>query len=162
MLTRRHLFYAGAAGLGLAVFRLARPHAATAATHPYEVTHTDAEWRKLLTPAQYNVLREEGTELPFTSPLLEEHHAGTFSCAGCDLAAFSSKTKFDSGTGWPSFWKAMDNAVLERQDNSEGMSRTEVLCSRCGGHLGHVFNDGPQPTGLRYCMNGVAMTFRPS
>ena len=85
MLTRRHVFYAGAAGLGLAVFRLARPHAATAATHPYEVTHTDAEWRKLLTPAQYNVLREEGTELPFTSPLLEEHHAGTFSCAGCDL-----------------------------------------------------------------------------
>ncbi len=116
MLTRRHVFYAGAAGLGLALFRLARPHAASAATHPYEVTHTDAEWRKLLTPAQYNVLREEGTELPFTSLLLEEHRAGTFSCAGCDLPLFSSKTKFDSGTGWPSFWTPLENAVDETED----------------------------------------------
>jgi peptide-methionine (R)-S-oxide reductase len=162
MLTRRHIFYAGAAGLGLAVFRLARPHAATAATHPYEVTHTDAEWHKLLTPAQYNVLREEGTELPFTSALLEEHHAGTFSCAGCDLAAFSSKTKFDSGTGWPSFWAPLPNAVDETEDHSFGMTRTAVSCHRCGSHLGHVFTDGPKPTGLRYCMNGVALKFTPS
>ena len=128
----------------------------------FEVNHTDEEWRHLLTPQQYDVLRAAGTETPYSSPLNDEHRSGTFGCAGCGQALFSSTTKFDSGTGWPSFWKVMDNAVLERQDNSEGMSRTEVLCSRCGGHLGHVFNDGPQPTGLRYCMNGVAMTFRPS
>jgi len=124
MLTRRHIVYAGAAGLGLAAFRLARPHAATAATHPYEVTHTDAEWRKLLTPAQYNILREEGTELPFTSALLEEHRAGTFSCAGCDLPLFSSKMKFESGTGWPSFWAPIPNAVDETEDHAFGMTRT--------------------------------------
>ena len=128
----------------------------------FEVNHTDEEWRHLLTPQQYDVLRAAGTETPYSSPLNDEHRSGTFGCAGCGQALFSSTTKFDSGTGWPSFWKVMDNAVLERQDNSDGMSRTEVLCSRCGGHLGHVFNDGPQPTGLRYCMNGVAMTFRPS
>ena len=114
MLTRRNAFYAAAAGLAaLAVGRLARPHAVKAATHSYEVTHTDAEWRKLLTPAQYDVLREEGTERPFTSALLNEHRAGTFSCAGCDLPLFSSKTKFESGTGWPSFWAPLDNAVDE-------------------------------------------------
>ncbi|MGB9248271.1 MAG: peptide-methionine (R)-S-oxide reductase MsrB, partial [Mycobacterium sp.] len=113
-------------------------------------------------PQQYEVLRAAGTETPYSSPLNDEHRSGTFACAGCAQALFSSTTKFDSGTGWPSFWKVMDNAVLEQQDNSAGMSRTEVLCSRCGGHLGHVFNDGPQPTGLRYCMNGVAMTFRPA
>ena len=125
----------------------------------FAVTHTDAEWRKLLTPAQYDVLRNAGTEAPYSSPLDDEHRRGVFSCAGCALHLYSSDTKFDSGTGWPSFWKAMDNSVLERPDTSLGMIRTEVLCSRCGGHLGHVFNDGPLPTGLRYCMNGVAMTF---
>jgi peptide-methionine (R)-S-oxide reductase len=128
----------------------------------FEVNHTDEEWRQLLTPQQYAVLRGAGTERPYSSPLNDEHRPGIFECAGCALDLFSSTTKFDSGTGWPSFWKALDNAVLERQDNSQGMTRTEVLCSRCGGHLGHVFNDGPQPTGLRYCMNGVAMGFRPS
>jgi peptide-methionine (R)-S-oxide reductase len=162
MLTRRHIFYAGAAGLGLAVFRLARPHAATAATHPYEVTHTDAEWHKLLTPAQYNVLREEGTELPFTSALLEEHHAGTFSCAGCDLPLSNLVLNENSGTGWPSFWAPLPNAVDEIEDHSFGMTRTAVSCHRCGSHLGHVFTDGPKPTGLRYCMNGVALKFTPS
>jgi peptide-methionine (R)-S-oxide reductase len=125
----------------------------------FAVTHTDAEWRTLLTAAQYNVLRQAGTEAPFSSPLNDEHRHGVFSCAGCAQQLYSSETKFDSGTGWPSFWKALDNAVLERPDTSLGMTRTEVLCSRCGCHLGHVFNDGPAPSGLRYCMNGVAMTF---
>jgi peptide-methionine (R)-S-oxide reductase len=125
----------------------------------FAVTHTDAEWRQLLTPAQYSVLRQAGTEAPYSSPLNDEHRQGVFSCAGCGQRLYSSDTKFDSGTGWPSFWKALDNAVLERPDTSLGVTRTEVLCSRCGGHLGHVFDDGPQPTGLRYCMNGVAMTF---
>jgi peptide-methionine (R)-S-oxide reductase len=108
------------------------------------------------------VLRTASTETPYSSPLNDEHRSGIFGCAGCARDLFSSTTKFDSGTGWPSFWKALDNAVLERQDDTLGMTRTEVLCSRCGGHLGHVFDDGPQPTGLRYCMNGVALGFRPT
>jgi peptide-methionine (R)-S-oxide reductase len=162
MVTRRHMLYAGGAGLALAFVRLTRPHAATAPTHAYEVTHSDDEWRKLLSPAQYDVLRQEGTERPFTSSLLDEHRNGTFACAGCDLPLYSSKTKFESGTGWPSFWAPLDNAVDETTDRTFGMSRTAVSCHRCGGHLGHVFNDGPKPTGLRYCMNGVAMKFNPA
>jgi peptide-methionine (R)-S-oxide reductase len=129
-------------------------------TETFEIVHTDAEWRQRLTSEQYDVLRAAGTEAPFSSPLNDEHRAGIFGCAGCALDLFSSTTKFDSGTGWPSFWKPLDNAVIERPDSSLGMTRTEVLCRRCGGHLGHVFDDGPQPTGLRYCMNGVALTFR--
>ena len=125
----------------------------------FAVTHTEVEWRKLLTPDQFAVLRQEATETAFTSPLLDEHRKGTFACAGCDLALFSSATKFDSGTGWPSFWQPLAKAVATKDDASLGTDRTEVHCSRCGGHLGHVFTDGPQPTGLRYCMNGVALGF---
>ena len=161
MLTRRAFSVAGVAA-GVAAFgfsRLANGQAAKVPT--YDVTHTDAEWRELLTPDQYDVLRQKGTERPFTSPLLNEHRAGIFACAGCDLHLFSSTTKFDSGTGWPSFWQPLPHAVNETQDNSFGMARTEISCRRCGGHLGHVFDDGPQPTGLRYCMNGVALKFIP-
>jgi len=132
------------------------------ATHAlaYEVTKSDAEWKAMLSPAAYRVLRHEDTEAPFTSPLNNEHRKGVFACAGCALDLFASSTKFDSGTGWPSFWKPLPNAVATKRDTSDFMVRTEVHCRRCGGHLGHVFDDGPPPTGLRYCMNGVAMTFR--
>ncbi|WP_291691081.1 peptide-methionine (R)-S-oxide reductase MsrB [Bradyrhizobium sp.] len=136
--------------------------AVSRADETFEVTHSDAQWRKLLTPEQYAVLRQSGTERPFTSPLLSEERPGTFSCAGCALDLFSSTTKFDSGTGWPSFWAPLDKATGTTQDKSFGMVRTAVHCERCGGHLGHVFDDGPKPTGLRYCMNGVAMNFRPA
>lgn len=125
----------------------------------FAVAHTDAEWRKLLTPAQYDVLRHAGTEAPGSSPLDHLFAKGTYACAGCKQPAYRSDTKFDSGTGWPSFWKPIDGAISTSNDNSLLMSRTEVHCSRCGGHLGHVFDDGPKPTGLRYCMNGVALKF---
>jgi peptide-methionine (R)-S-oxide reductase len=159
MFTRRHLLYAGTAATTLIIARLVRPHSASAEGRIYEVAYTDEEWRKLLTPEQYHVLRREGTERPFTSALLNEHRAGTFSCAGCDLPLYSSKTKFESGTGWPSFWAPLEQAVDETEDRTLGMVRTAVSCHRCGGHLGHVFTDGPKPTGLRYCMNGVALKF---
>jgi len=135
--------------------------AAGGAPARFEVTRSDAQWRAQLTPAQYHVLREEGTERPFSSPLNDEHRNGVFSCAGCSRELFSSRTKFDSHTGWPSFWAPLDHAVATREDGSFDMTRTEVHCARCGGHLGHVFDDGPKPTGLRYCMNGLAMTFTP-
>ena len=128
----------------------------------YEVNKSDAEWKKLLSPAAYDVLRHQGTEPPFTSPLNDEHRKGIFACAGCALDLYSSDTKFDSGTGWPSFFRPLPNAVLTSSDRSLFMERTEVHCRRCGGHLGHVFDDGPKPTGLRYCMNGVAMVFKPA
>jgi peptide-methionine (R)-S-oxide reductase len=127
-----------------------------------QVTHTDTEWRKLLPPAAYDVLRHEGTEYAFSSQLDHETRAGTYACLGCDLPLFSSKTKYDSRTGWPSFWAPLPNAVATKTDLKMIIPRTEVHCRRCEGHLGHVFNDGPKPTGLRYCMNGVALRFKPS
>jgi peptide-methionine (R)-S-oxide reductase len=162
MLTRRWLLTGSALGLAaLAGYRLLRP-GTPQAEEVFEVAYSDADWRKRLTADQYSVLRQEGTERPFTSPLLDEHRKGNFACAGCDLDLFSSETKFESGTGWPSFWKPLDNAVGETSDTSFLMERTAVHCRRCGGHLGHVFDDGPPPTGMRYCMNGVAMTFKPA
>jgi peptide-methionine (R)-S-oxide reductase len=130
---------------------------ASAARFP--VAKTDAEWRRQLGPERYHILREAGTERAGTSPLNEEHRRGTFVCAADDNPLFSSATKFDSGTGWPSFWKALPNAVVTRGARNLFFG-TEILCARCGGHLGHVFNDGPKPTGLRYCMNGLALRFR--
>jgi peptide-methionine (R)-S-oxide reductase len=162
-MNRRNFLYASAGTLaiaagGSAFFRLFAVDSAEA--EAFEVTKTEAEWRKILTPAQYNILREEGTEPPFSSPLLNEHRAGIFHCAGCDLALYSSKTKFESGTGWPSFWEALPNAVAKKSDYALVMERTEVHCRRCGGHLGHVFDDGPPPTGKRHCIDGLALGFK--
>ena len=128
----------------------------------FEITKTEAEWKELLTREQFMVLREENTEPPNSSPLLDEHRKGTFACAGCDLALYSSEAKYESGTGWPSFFDVLPNAVGEKEDDTLFTKRTEVHCRRCGGHLGHMFDDGPQPTGLRYCMNGLALKFVPS
>jgi len=156
---RRELLWMLASATAVAAFLSAWLRAQAEA---FEVTKTDAEWQRLLTPAQYQVLRQEDTESPGSSPLLDEHRKGVFVCAGCDLPLFKSETKFDSGTGWPSFWRPIEGAVGTHVDRSLGTQRTEVHCRRCGGHLGHVFNDGPPPTGLRYCMNGVALKFEPS
>jgi peptide-methionine (R)-S-oxide reductase len=153
------LITAGGALLGRAVAATPADGAAEQKAEQFEVTKTDDEWRKQLTPQQYQVLRHHETETPGSSPLNNEHRKGTFFCAGCYLPLFSSDTKFDSGTGWPSFWAPLNNAIGTSIDRTYGI-RTEVHCRRCGGHLGHVFDDGPKPTGLRYCMNGVAMVFR--
>lgn len=141
---------------------LAPALASASAGGKFEVTKSDAEWKRILTSQQYYVLREHGTEYASSSPLDREKRKGTFHCAGCDLPLFSSDKKYDSGTGWPSFWQPLPNAIGTSIDRSLFSVRTEVHCRRCGGHLGHVFDDGPRPTGLRYCMNGVAMTFKPS
>ena len=170
MQSRRGFLLSGGAAAVAATIGLVRwgslraaPLAASADTsgETFPVAHTDAEWRQMLSANQYEVLRHEGTERPYSSPLNDEHRTGVFGCAGCQLDLFSSSTKFDSHTGWPSFWRPLEHAVSTRDDHSFGVLRSEVHCVRCGGHLGHVFDDGPKPTGLRYCMNGLAMTFTP-
>jgi peptide-methionine (R)-S-oxide reductase len=131
-----------------------------AAAAGFEIRRSPSDWLRRLGPERFHILREAGTERAWTSPLLKEHRRGIFGCAGCDLPLFNSATKFESGTGWPSFYRPLAHAVVTRSDRSLMMDRTEVLCRRCGGHLGHLFHDGPRPTGLRYCMNGLALKFR--
>lgn len=158
--TTRRAFL-GSVGLGaVGLIALRWPSAAPAMR--FNVTKSDSAWLKQLGSQRYYILRKAGTERPFSSALNDEHRKGVFVCAGCAQRLFSSSTKFDSGTGWPSFWRPLNGAIVTRSDSALGMVRTEVLCSRCGGHLGHVFEDGPKPTGLRYCMNGLAMKFLPA
>jgi peptide-methionine (R)-S-oxide reductase len=162
MPNRRNIVGAMAAGIaGWFGWRAISDEPSAAEARTFEVMKTAADWKRQLTPAQFHVLRQHGTERPGASPLNREKRKGIFACAGCDLPLFSSETKYESGTGWPSFWQPLPNAVGTQTDRSLLMSRTEVHCARCGGHLGHVFKDGPRPTGLRYCMNGVAMNFQP-
>ena len=163
-ISRRGLIGSAAAALavGAGFFAFGRNGGAAEAAERFEVTKTPAEWRRILGPQRYSVLREAATERAGTSPLDREHRRGAFLCAGCDLPLYSSAAKFDSGTGWPSFTAPLANAVRTRSDRGLLMARTEVHCRRCGGHLGHVFDDGPRPTGKRYCMNGLAMKFRPA
>jgi len=160
-LTDRREFF-GIAGLGIAGLLLGSRSSTAPAAGAFQVQHSAAEWKKLLGPQRYAVLREAATERAGSSTLDREHRKGIFVCAGCGLPLYSSSTKFESGTGWPSFYRPLPSAIVTRTDHALLMARTEVLCRRCGGHLGHVFKDGPKPTGLRYCMNGLALKFRPA
>ena len=162
-MNRRALFHTLARGLGVAPLLAARPAPALAASPATDPRWqlAESEWKRRLSPAAYAVLRQEGTERPFSSPLAKEKRSGTYLCAGCRLPLFASTTKYESGTGWPSFWKALPGAVATQRDFRLLLPRTEYHCRRCGGHQGHVFSDGPPPTGQRYCNNGVALVFQP-
>ncbi|GAA4216878.1 peptide-methionine (R)-S-oxide reductase [Sagittula marina] len=149
-------------GTGAASVLAAALTTRTQAAGGFEVTRTEQEWRAMLSALEYKVMRKEGTERAFTSPLNDEKRDGTFLCKGCDLPLYPSETKYESGTGWPSFWKPLDNAVETKADRKFFMVRTEVHCRRCGSHLGHIFDDGPEPTGERHCLNGVSLTFKPA
>jgi peptide-methionine (R)-S-oxide reductase len=165
MISKRQFLVSGVSFVALAALAAKfgiGPAVSAKSEGTFEVTKTEEEWRAILTPEQYAVLREHDTEVAGSSPLNAEKRSGSFHCAGCDLPAYSSETKYESGTGWPSFWAAMDGAVGTQEDNSFFMSRTEVHCARCGGHFGHIFDDGPQPTGKRHCLNGLALTFHPA
>ena len=162
MVSKRQFLFGATALAGLVGLRVGSKDEAVAASEMFEVMKSKAEWKAELTSNQFAVLREEATERPFTSPLLEIKDAGTYHCAGCDQHVFSSETKFDSGTGWPSFFQEVEGNVAFKRDFKLIYPRTEEHCSRCGGHLGHVFDDGPQPTGKRHCINGVAMVFKPA
>lgn len=156
--TRRAVIAAGFTGILGIAYAAAPRHTQPAVARKFAVVKTDAEWRRILSPAAYNVLRQQGTEPAYSGKYAESHDPGTYVCDACALPLFSSTTKFDSGTGWPSFWQPISKtSVIEQEDNSLGFSRNEIICSRCGSHLGHVFDDGPKPTGLRYCMNSVAL-----
>jgi len=156
---KRAAFVASLAGGAAAALILRR--SAIAGSQTYAVTHSDAEWLRLLGPDRYEILRQGGTEPPNSSPLIAEHRPGTYRCFGCGLALFSSEAKYDSGDGWPSFWTVLPGAILKQSDYQLIEERTEVHCRQCGGHLGHVFDDGPRPTGLRYCIDGLALRFVP-
>ena len=160
--TRRQWFLSGAAAAAALGARALVDKASAAGDRRFEVELTEKEWKERLTPEQFQVLRKHATERPGSSPLNHVKETGVFECAGCGLPLFRTETKFDSGTGWPSFYAPIEGAVGTTTDRSFFMTRTEVHCSRCGGHLGHVFNDGPRPTGQRYCINGVALEFEPA
>ena len=162
MTRRKLLTLSGAAAALFAGSSFFRRTATPAVAESFEVTKTEAEWRAMLSPESYAVLREEATERAGSSPLNAEKRKGVFHCAGCDLPAYSSETKYESGTGWPSFWESLPNAIGTKEDNSLFMTRVECHCRRCGGHFGHIFDDGPQPTGKRHCLNGLALTFKPA
>jgi peptide-methionine (R)-S-oxide reductase len=157
-LTRRTLLAGCGAFAALGIATIPGP----AGARRFEIELSDAQWRARLGPDRYRILRQQGTERPFSSPLNKEKRRGIYTCAGCGLPLFPSATKFDSGTGWPSFWKALPGAIGTRRDRTLGMVRVEEHCRRCGGHLGHIFDDGPPPTGKRHCVNGLSLIFRPS